>query len=201
MARPAVLRALLLPWSLHSQSFFASPQALEPQRFLQRRPLGSHLAARGYLSQALIFSVDPSWLVPYPQVFFRGHAKNQRLLKPSIYFSHKISCFLLELDHFSLSSVRVGWGRLWAPRGDLWGLVPMARTRWDDVISHWAEVQPVPISTGTLEVSQSCATPVMRMRHKRWHGKGLSFLPALNCNKGSLSYPSSHPAVPLLLSV
>lgn len=49
---------------------FCSPQAPELQRFPRRRPLGSHLAARGYLSQALIFSVDLSWLVPYPQVFF-----------------------------------------------------------------------------------------------------------------------------------
>lgn len=82
---------------------FCSPQALEPRRFPQRRPLSSHLAARGYLSQALIFSVDLSCLVLYPQVFFRGHAKNQRLLKPSTHFSHKNLCWnwIVSLRHQS----------------------------------------------------------------------------------------------------
>lgn len=107
---------------------FCSPQAPEPQRFPRRRPLGSHLAARGYLSQALIFSVDLSWLVPYPQVFFWGQAKNPRLVKPSAHFSYKKSRFALELDHFSPPPVRVGWGGLWAPLGHTWGLVPMVRT-------------------------------------------------------------------------
>lgn len=78
---------------------FCSPQAPELQRFPRRRPLGSHLAARGCLSQALIFSVDLSWLVPYPQVFFWGQAKNPRLVKPSARFSYKKSRFALELDH------------------------------------------------------------------------------------------------------
>lgn len=99
---------------------FCFLQAPEPQRFPRRRPLGSHLAARGYLSQALIFSVDLSWLVPYPQVFFWGQAKNPRLVKPSARFSYKKSRFALEWDHFSPPPVRVGWGHsghLWGTRG------------------------------------------------------------------------------------
>lgn len=120
---------------------FCSPQALEPQRFPQRRPLGSHLAARGYLSQALIFSVDLSWLFLCPRVFFRGHAKNQRLPKPSTHFSHKNSCFVLELDRRSGlgGSGHLG-GMCGAGQGGMmWSLTG----------------QRVPISTGTLEVAPS----------------------------------------------
>lgn len=186
---------------------FCSPQAPEPQRFPRRRPLGSHLAARGYLSQALIFSVDLSWLVPYPQVFFWGQAKNPRLVKPSARFSYKKSRFALELDHFSPPPVRVGWGhsgRLWGTHG--------AWCQWSGQVG-WhgpslGRIQAVPVSAGTLEAAPSCQPrcpsvlgPVTRMRHQRWHGKGSSFLPALNCNKGNLFYPSSHASVPLLRSV
>ena len=37
----------------------------------------------------MIFSVDLSWLVPYPQFVFQGHTKNQRLVKSSNYFSYR----------------------------------------------------------------------------------------------------------------
>lgn len=177
--------------ALYTPKAFCSPQARQLQRFLQRRPLGSHLAARGYLSQALIFSVDLSWLLPYPQVFFWGHTKNQRLGKPPVHFPYKNSCFVLELP-----LIGVGWGALGTSGGTCG-----ARCQWPGQVGRC--VQPVPISPGTSDVALSCQprcpsvlTPAMRMRHK-----GSSFLPALNCNKGSLSYPSSRPAVPLLLSV
>lgn len=109
--------------ALFTPKAFCSPQARQPQRFLQRRPLGSHLAARGYLSQALIFSVDLSWLLPYPQVFFWGHTKNQRLGKPSVHFPYKNSCFVLELP-----LIGVEWGGSGHLGRDMWGTVPMART-------------------------------------------------------------------------
>lgn len=186
---------------------FCSPQAPELQRFPRRRPLGSHLAARGCLSQALIFSVDLSWLVPYPQVFFWGQAKNPRLVKPSARFSYKKSRFALELDHSLRRQSEWAGGTLGTSGGHV-GLGANGQDRWDGMVLHWARIQAVPVSAGTLEAAPSCQPrcpsvlgPVTRMRHQRWHRKGSSFLPALNCNKGNLSYPSSHAAVPLLRSV
>lgn len=70
----------------------------------------------------MIFSVDLSWLLPYPQVFFQGRTKNQRLVKSSIYFFYKKNPknrLTLELNYFSLPLVGAdcgGWEALGTSR-------------------------------------------------------------------------------------
>lgn len=134
-----------------------TPKAFcSPQGFPQRRPLGSHPAARGYLSQALIFSVDLSWLLPYPQVFFRGLTKNQSVVKSGEAFHpFLLQKFLLPVGIGSFLSWS-GLGGALGTSGGCVGLGANGQDRWDDVVLYWAGLQPVPISTGTLEVALSC---------------------------------------------
>lgn len=139
------------------------------------------------------FSVDLSCPAPYPQVFFQGRTKNQRLVKSSMYFSYKkkkqkTNHLMLELNYFSLPSVGANCGD-WEALGTSWCLEVTGRARgarWQqcvakaapgwrcqvakpaaggcgDVAPHWAGVQPVPIPVGDSEVAPSCPAPGARL--------------------------------------